>query len=150
MKEGEKKGGNGVKNTTIYVTVDTENINEGNIDQNVEFSDDRNDPPQIPGNPKDYVSTISRGMKVYWRGEAKDPDSGDIIEITGVNVKEKNGSWKLLDGVDSEPGNKGVKVGRVKGQYIKEEEPYSVRFRIEGRKSEFEVDPKLVMESTHR
>ncbi|WP_029036902.1 hypothetical protein [Salinimicrobium xinjiangense] len=148
MRKGENNNGGQPKNTVIYVTVDTRKINEGNIDQHVVFSDDRDDPPQKPGNPKDYVSTINKGMKVYWRGVAKDADSGDTIEITGVDVKDAKGSWTLLDGVESEQGNKGVKVGRVKGLYIEGQEPYSVRFRIEGRKSEFEVDPKLEMVAT--
>lgn len=150
MEENETRGGKSPKNTWIYVTVDTKTINDRNIDEKVVFSDDRDDPPQKPGKPQDYVSTISPGMKVYWKGMAKDPESGDTVEITEVNVKDSKNKWKLLDNVESEPGNKGVKVGKVKSQDIKGEEPYYVRFKIEGRKHTFEVDPKLQMElKTH-
>lgn len=144
----EEKINKGVskKNTVIYVTVDTKKINENNVNQHVVFSDDRNDPPQVPGKPEDYISTINPGMKVYWRGLAKDPDSGDNVEITEVNVKKGQKNWKLLDKVEPEQGNKGARVGRIKGKYIDGQEPYYVKFRIEGQKSEFEVDPKLQME----
>ena len=61
MEKNEAKKGRSPKNTWIYLTVDTKNINEGNIDEKVDFSDDRDDPPQKPGKPMDYVSTISPG-----------------------------------------------------------------------------------------
>lgn len=144
--ENENKGGKSPKDTWIYLTVDTKNINERNIDEMVVFSDDRDDPPQEPGNPKDYVSTISPGMKVYWQGLVRDSESEDIIEITEVNVKDGKDQWKLLESVGPEKGNKGVRVGKVKGKQIDGQESYYVRFRIEGRKSEFEVDPKIRME----
>ncbi len=146
MEKNEAKRGKSPKNTWIYLTVDTKNINEGNIDEKVVFSDDRDDPPQEPGKPMDYVSTISPGMKVYWKGQPKDEGSGDVIEITGVTAKDGKDKWKLLDSVGPEKGNKGVRVGKVKEKHIDGQEPYSVRFRIEGRKSEFEVDPKIQME----
>lgn len=145
MEESEAKGGGSKKNTIIKVTVDTQQINEENIDECVVFSDDRGGPPQEPGNPKDYISFINPGMKVYWRGIAKDLKSGDSIEITDIKLKDSKGSWKLLDNVTSEEGNNGVKVGKIKDERIEDPEAYSVTFRIKGRKSEFEVDPKLQM-----
>lgn len=145
MEESEAKGGGSKKNTIISVTVDTQQINEKNIDKHVVFSDDRGGPPQEPGNPKDYVSIINPGMKVYWKGVAKDPQIGDSIEITDIKLKDSKGSWKLLDNVSSEQGNPGVKVGKIKNENIDGKESYSVSFRIKGRKSEFEVDPKLQM-----
>ncbi|NJW52496.1 hypothetical protein [Salinimicrobium oceani] len=138
--------GGSERNTVIYVTVDTKKINDHNIDQHVVFSDNREDPPQAPGRPQDYVSTIDKGMKVYWRGVVKDADSEDTIEITDVVAKDNRGKWKLLDKVESEQGNKGVKVGKVKNEMIRGEEPYSVKFRINGSSGkEYLVDPKLKM-----
>lgn len=146
MENNENREGRPDKNTVIYVTVDTKKINERNIDQHVVFSDDRDDPPQVPGKPQDYVSTINPGMKVYWRGEVKDRDSGDKIEITEVVSKEGNDKWKLLDKVEPEQGNKGVRVGKVKSNFIDGEESYSVKFRINGGSgNEYMVDPKLRM-----
>ena len=147
MKENEDRGGRKDKDTIICVTVDSKKINENNIDQHVIFSDDRDeDPPQQPGNPKDYVSTISKGMKVYWRAALKDPDSGDDIEITEVISKEGKEKWKLLDSVKPEQGNKKAWVGKVKGKNISDMEAYSVKFRINGGSGkEYIVDPKLQM-----
>lgn len=147
MTENENKGGRPVKDTVIYVTVDTKNISEGDVDQHVEFSDDRNDPEQEPGKPQDYVSTINPGKKVYWRGVAKDPKSGDTIEITEVETKNTDGEWKLLVSVGPEQGNSKAREGRIKGKFIKGQESYSVKFRInEGSGNEYMVDPKLQME----
>lgn len=147
MEEKESKGGKSQKDTVINVTVDTKNIRESDIDQYVIFSDDRDeDPPQEPGKPQDYVSTISPGMKVYWKGEAKDQTSGDIIEITDVITKNGNGEWKMLMSVGPEQGKKGVRVGKVKGKKITGQESYSVKFRInEESGKEYTVDPKLQM-----
>lgn len=146
MAQNEPRGGRPLKDTRIYVTVDISKINEGNINQHVDFSDDRDDPPQVPGKPQDYVSTISKGMKVYWEGKAKDSGSGDTIQITAVKSKDGGDQWRLLDNVKSESGNTGIKVGKVKDREITDPEPYYVTFTINEASKEYTVDPKLQME----
>lgn len=146
MESGKDKRGNSEKNTIIFVNVDTRNIQQGEIDKYVFFSDDNDDTLQASASLKDYVTLIERGMKVYWKGVAQEADSEDIVEITAVESKEGKKDWKLLENVASERGNNGVKVGKVRGKLIREQEAYSIKFRINGGSgNEYLVDPKLQM-----
>lgn len=144
MENDMKRGGGPQKDTRITMTVDTKKINDGNVAENVFFSDDRDDPPQKPGKPEEYVSTVNKGKNVSWVPKAKDDRGGDTVEIVEINVKEGKGNWKLLEDKPHR-GNSGETVAKVRGQSIDGEDAYYVKFRIKGREHDFIVDPKLKM-----
>lgn len=129
------------QNTQITITVDTEKINSNNKKQCVVFSDDRDDPPQAPGKPEDYVSSVSKNMKVTWVGKSE--NGQDTVEIHEVSRKSKDGGSKILE-KSKNTSNNGTVEAKVKDEDVSGYELYDVKFRINGEK-EFTIDPKLMM-----
>lgn len=129
------------KDTVITVTVDTEKINQNNINQCVVFSDNREDPPQEPGDPENYVSTVDKNMNVIWEGVSE--NGTDSVEITNVDLKEK-GDPKILKDSQISSTN-GVIEAKVKDKYVSGEEAYNLTFTINKGSDSFPVDPKLKM-----
>lgn len=128
------------KDTVITVTVDTENINENNINDCVVFSDNRDDPPQAQGDPENYVSTVDKNMKAIWEGVSE--NGQDSVEITNVDLKGDGDSKILKDSNNS--STNGVVEAKIKDKYTSEEESYTLTFTINGDTS-YPVDPKLKM-----
>lgn len=129
------------QNTTITITVDTEKINSNNKNQCVVFTDDRDDPPQEPGKPEDYVSSVSKNMKVTWVGKSE--NGTDTVEIHEVSRKSKDGGSKILENSKNTSHN-GTVEAKVKDEDVPGYEFYDVKFKING-DNEFTIDPKLLM-----
>ncbi len=129
------------QNTKIYMIVDTTKIQPGRIDEFVEFKDNRKNPnPQK--NPVEFTSEINAGQKVFWFGEPKEAPR-DTIEIT--EVKRKEDGPKLIKDIGNDPGHRGAFTAQVVDEYLEGRESYSIKFRIKGHATEYEVDPKLEM-----
>lgn len=137
---------NGNKETTIYVRVNTRQINDNNLKNSVKFSDDRTNTQPWEGEPKDFISEVSKGGQVIWEGLAQDNSTGDTVEITEIISKDTPAKGKILAGTEDVPGRRDKKLGRIKNETSNEEEPYSVKFRINGGTGkEYVIDPKLRM-----
>jgi len=78
--------------TVVTLTVDTKNISQSNKNSSVVFTDNRSDPAENPGDPKDYVSTVDLGKNITWSG-VPDPNAsnpGDSVQV--IFVLKKPGS----------------------------------------------------------
>lgn len=128
------------QNTIITMKVDTKNINEGNKNKHVTFSDNRGG-SQPNGQPENFLSKVSKNMKVVWEGESENgTDSVEIIEVARNAAK---GGVEILE----KPKNKGKdgKVeAKVKDYEVKGDEIYDIKFTINAGAS-FTIDPKLRM-----
>ncbi len=133
------------KDTHILLTVDTETINQNNIDAKVVFSDDRSDPIENPGDPKTFISKVDKNKKVFWSAVPKDPIIDLSIDVLAIFRKEDGGA-EIMEDVYIEEGRKGVVVAKIKNKKVFGLENYSVVFRInEDNPRTFVVDPKLEM-----
>lgn len=132
------------KDTLITVTVDTENINNGNIDECVTFSDDRNDTPQKPGKPGDYVSTVDKDKNVTWVGVSV--NGTDTVSISTVNRKKSGGGAEIMKHADNSSKGDGKVEAKIKDKHVTGEELYDLTFQINGDVT-YPVDPKLKMSS---
>ncbi|TVZ27633.1 hypothetical protein JM83_2683 [Gillisia sp. Hel_I_86] len=133
------------RDTHILLTIDTENIDEGNLNATIVFSDDRSDPSENPGNPEKFTSVVDKNMKIYWSGIPKDENSTDVIYILEV-IRKQQGGAEILKKTFKDPNKDGVVVGKVKNKKVEGFEYYSVKFSINGTTVRtFEVDPKLKM-----
>ena len=76
------------QDTNITVTVDTMNINEINKKMMVEFTDDRNDPISVIGEPENFESIVDKNQKITWTAVAKNGTTPVFIE----SVKRESGA----------------------------------------------------------
>lgn len=121
--------------------VNTKQIRPGEIDGCIRFKDNRNN-KEPKGDPANFTSEISAGQKVLWFGVPEDDNSAQI-DITGIH--RKNDGPELIRDIGSDPGRKGVFIAQVIDEYTEGLESYSITFRINGHKVEYDVDPKLKM-----
>jgi len=130
------------KDTNVLVTVNTDSIDNYNIEEMVILSDDRG---ENSGKPKDYVSVVEKNQKIYWRGIAKNADSRDVVEIIKIFRKTDGGS-QILDKTFKDPNKKGVVVGKIKNKKIQGLEYYNIRIMINQDTTRvYDIDPKLKM-----
>ena len=136
--------------TYVFVTVDTVNINQGNKDTMVEFSDNRGDPPSyFKDNPSKFVSKVDKGKKIIWRGNVKDPDDhvDHVVAITQISMKDINGNYQILKKpIYTDKKKKGIVVGKVKKSDVNtgEVELYNITFQVNGKDS-YTIDPQMRM-----
>lgn len=128
------------QNTNITVTVDTKNINQGNKDKHVSFSDNRGG-TQPDGQPENFLSKVSKNMKVVWEG--KSVNGTDSIEIVEVSRNASKGGVEILENSKNK-GENGKVEAKVKDYEVKGDEIYDITFTINGEAS-FTIDPKLRM-----
>ena len=131
---------NNYKDTEIYLKV-IKNINDcKDINDCIQFSDNRGDAVSIPGKPEDFTSKVNPDKWVIWMG-AK--ESEPKIQIMEVNFKEAAGSENILH--DKKMKEKdGIVTGKVKPKdSVKNlaKEFYSITFKIDS--VEYTIDPKL-------
>lgn len=133
------------KDAEVLLTIDTETINENNLNTTVVFSNVGESEQGSSGNPSNFLTTVYKKMKISWKGVPKDQNSTAIIEITDVERKLDGGA-KLLRFGTKEYKNKALEM-KIKGRYIEGIEYYNVKFKITEGDSvrEFEIDPKLEM-----
>jgi hypothetical protein len=133
------------KDAYVLLEIDTEKINERNLDNTVVFINVGEDPTTNSGNPKDFLTIVYKNMKINWKGVPKDPNSSAIIDILNIERKEEGGA-KILKFSTKKNEKKGVEI-KIKNKKIEGQEFYKVKFSItEGNLVRtFEVDPKLKM-----
>lgn len=135
-----------VKDTHIKLAikkdVDPNTINQGNVARMIIFEDDRNDNPEKPGDPGDWVSTVDKNMKVYWNG-VSNPDKNISIKINEVVRKNTNQVRILKKARYSDTNKDGFVVGHVKNKEVHGDEDYRINFTINSKR--LFIDPKLKM-----
>lgn len=133
------------KDTRVVVSVDTENITEENMYDYILFSDDRSDSSEKPIN---HVAVVDKNMKIYWSGEAMDPESGVTVDIIEVYRKQEGGAV-ILDKVFRDTNQDGVVVGKIKNKKVQGFENYNIIIRVNTESPQtFVIDPKIKMSGT--
>lgn len=125
-------------NPIINLEVDTENINENNIDETATFG-------QTSGiKNKDFTREVKLGDVIIWKGSST-PASGGLVRIK--LFKHDEGVKLLGTGRISEQNGTGVVVGKVQAGSPGDIEKYSIKFEVRKRGSqtwtEYLIDPKL-------
>lgn len=128
------------KNTNITVKVDTKNINPGNKNKHVTFTDNRGGYQQ-DGQPENFLSKVSKNMKVIWEGESV--NRTDTVEIIEVSRNAAKGGVEILE-KSKNKGKDGKVEAKVKDYEVEGEEIYDIKFTINGGTA-FTIDPKLQM-----
>ncbi|CAL65010.1 hypothetical protein [Christiangramia forsetii] len=122
----------------IKLEVDTENINENNVDSTATFGQ----PPETKN--KDFTLDVKMGDIIIWQGNST-PGSGGLVRIK--LFKHDNGIKLLGTGRISEQNGTGVIVGRVQNGEPGNEEKYTLNFEVRKRGSRtwtsYSIDPKL-------
>lgn len=130
--------------TSILVRVDIQNINSGDAENFVVFTDDNGNSTGHPGNGKNFTSKVEKDKWVFWSGKPKDENSGDRIQIIEVKRKPKNGGAEILDQIKVQPD--GTVKGKIKNKDVTGEELYDLTFRINDESERtYTIDPKLRM-----
>lgn len=137
--------------TQVTLTVDTLNINQSNRNDCVTFSDNRNDPAEHPGHPKDYVSTVDKGKNITWSG-TPDPKSSlpaDSVQIIYVLKKPgTSGGADILQN-DYNPGDGVTVQANIKDKDQTTNESYYIVFTVNNlTENPYIIDPQLKMASS--
>lgn len=133
------------KDTNVLLRVDTSNITEDTKDEFVFISDDRSDPSENSSSPSEHIALVEKNMKIYWRAEALDPQSGVTVDVLGIFRKPEGGS-EILDGVFRDPNQDGIIMGKIKNKKVEGLEYYNIMIRVNGENPKtYVIDPKLKM-----
>lgn len=122
----------------INLEVDTENINENNIDKTATFGQ-----PAETKN-KDFTREVKMGDVIIWQGSST-PESGGLVRIK--LFKHDDGVKLLGTGRISEQNGTGIVVGKVQAGTPGDQEKYTLKFEVRKRGSQtwttYSIDPKL-------
>ena len=133
------------KDTNVLLRVDTENITEDTKEEFVFISDDRSDSSENSSSPSEHIALVEKNMKIYWRAEALDPQSGVTVDVLGIFRKPEGGS-EILEGVFRDPNKDGIIMGKIKNKQVEGLEYYNIMIRVNGENPKtFLIDPKLKM-----
>lgn len=133
------------KDTRVVVSVDTDNITEENMYDYILFSDNRSGASEKPTN---HVALVDKNMKIYWSGEAMDPESDVTVDIIEVYRKQEGGAV-ILDKVFRDTNQDGVVVGKIKNKKVQGFENYNIVIRVNTPSPQtFVIDPKIKMSGT--
>ena len=133
------------EDTNVLLTVDTENITEENYDETVEMSDDRSNPSEVSRKPSEHVARVDKNMKIYWRAQPLDPQTGVTVDVVGIFRKVEGGA-EILENVFRDPNQDGIVMGKIKNKNVEGLEYYDILIRINGETPKtFMIDPKLEM-----
>lgn len=120
----------------INLEVDTENINENNIDETATFGQ-----PSETKN-KDFTLEVKIGDVIIWQGTSTS-GSGGVVRLKLFKHEE---GIKLL-GTGRISDQNGVIVGKVQAGTPGDVEKYTLKFEVKKRGSqtwtEYSIDPKL-------
>ena len=138
--------------TTVTLTVDTKNISQSNKNLSVVFTDNRSDPNEKKGDPKDYVSTVDLGKNITWSG-APDPNSsspGDTVQVIFVLKKpgSSGGADILKENYNPGTTQSGITTvtAEIKGKNSTGTESYYVIFTVNNDNSNpYIIDPQIKM-----
>ena len=133
------------EDTYVTVTVDTENINEDNINTTVFFTDSRSDSTSDVASPEDHIALVDEGRRIFWSGRTLN-ETGETIEVVEVYRKEEGGVF-ILERTYTDPEMEGFLVGDIRNDYVEGFEFYNLVITIYGDETErsFVIDPKLQM-----
>ena len=135
------------RNTYVYVVVDTQNIKEGDIDANVDLSDNWGGVYGTRGDPATFVSKVGEGRNITWCGIVKDAkqNPGHTVVIKEITIKEDNGGADILKSKkNKEKDNSGVVIGKAKSSRVVGDENYYIIIEVNG-KDKYTIDPKMKM-----
>lgn len=140
--------------TIVVLTVDVKNINIGNINENIVFSDTRND-IETAGDPSDFKTKVDSGKNITWCAIVKpSDDSADYrVCVSSVSKKAVGGGVDILKHGDyGDNNNDGIVVGSVRNNKITGDENYNITIKTWKYVNqewtgpvEYPVDPKLSM-----
>ncbi len=135
------------RDTSIYVRVDICDINEGNKNDKVRFSDNRGG-GSGPGNQ--FKSKVNRGKKIHligigWCSNGKGRDVDVPVAITKISIKEEDHDSEILWYNEYLDNGTGEVIGAIKQDNTSATitENYSVTIRVNG--NEYVIDPQLEM-----
>ena len=118
---------------TITLNVDTDNINQQNIDSTCNFGQTDG------GSNADYTTVVALGDEITWEGRSI--NGNDKVKI--VMIKYVNGA----DILNNNELKNSLFSRKVNGQAIKgmpgDIEKYSISFKIAGNNETFIIDPKI-------
>lgn len=130
------------KDTRVVVSVDTDNITEENKYDYILFTDDRSGTSK---KPIEHVALVDKNMKIYWSGEAMDPESDITVDIIEVYRKQEGGA-SILEKVFRDTNQDGVVVGKIKNKKVSGFENYNIIIRVNTASPKtFVIDPKIKM-----
>ncbi|MDR5589237.1 hypothetical protein [Christiangramia sp. SM2212] len=125
-------------NPMITLEVDTENINENNIDEMATFGQ-----PSETKN-RDFTLEVEMGDVIIWQGRATQ-SSGGLVRIK--LFRHDDGVKLLGTSRIAEQNDTGVVVGKVQAGNPGDIEKYTLKFEVRKRGSqtwtEYFIDPKL-------
>ena len=133
------------KDTNVLLRVDTENITEDTKNEFVFISDDRSESSGNSSSPSEHIALVEKNMKIYWRAEALEPQSGVTVDVLGIFRKPEGGS-EILEGVFRDPNKDGIIMGKIKNKKVEGMEYYNIMIRVNSETPKtFLIDPKIKM-----
>lgn len=125
------------KNHTITLYVDTDNINQQNIDSTCNFNQDK----QVSN--KDYTTEVYLGDDITWEGTSSSPTKTGTVKIK--KIRYISGAEILNKKVKSNSLFSPKVRAKVKKGKPEDIEKYSIEFKVvrNGKRETFIIDPKL-------
>ncbi|WMI70213.1 hypothetical protein [Mangrovimonas sp. YM274] len=138
--------------STVFLTVDTANINPGNVKLTAILSDNRNDSPEQPGDPTNFTTAVDRDKSVTWQGIVKEPTTNPNDSVQIILIARKpgdNGGAKFLKHGILETEDMSTVSGKIrdkKKEKDEENENYYIVFTVNyDFTNPYILDPKLKM-----
>ena len=133
------------KDTYVFVSVDTCNINQTNKNSMVTFFDNRGDKP---GEGINFLSIVNSGKRIFWIGIVKDVENNyqNNVDIKQIVLNVTGDSQILKKNYYYDRGNNGVVVGNVRktSEYPQVKEEYNITILVNGT-DYYTIDPQLEM-----
>ncbi|MGK7392005.1 MAG: hypothetical protein ACNS60_16760 [Candidatus Cyclobacteriaceae bacterium M2_1C_046] len=134
------------EDTSISLSVDTENITENNVQDMVTLTDSRGNQSE-PGALASFTSEIEPGAQVIWAGDAQDVTREEAVNVIDI-INKNTGDFRLI--VEPRRSEDGTQIiADVQDQFIDGvTDEYLIMFTIErttGDIDTFAVDPILRM-----
>lgn len=134
------------EDTYVTVTVDTENINEDNLNETVFFTDSRSNSTSTVSSPENHIALVNQNRRIYWSGKTLNGNSEETIEIIEIYRKPEGGPM-ILTRTYTDPNLEGTIIGDIRSDYVEGLELYNLVLRINGEDERtFTIDPKIQMQ----
>jgi hypothetical protein len=128
--------------TSVFILVETKGINQNNKDNKIVLYDNLTD-SELPGDPKDYTSTVWKENEIIWLAFPnpfeKKPGKVALTKIE----KKKDSNNHILKDDEYTPDSRGRVVGYTSDHYVPGNEGYNIWLEING--ESYMIDPKLQM-----
>ena len=134
------------EDTYVTVIVDTENINEDNLNETVFFTDSRSSGTSNLSSPLNHTALVNKNRRIFWSGKTLDENNFETIEILEI-YRKQDGGEVILTRTYTDPDLEGVVIGDIRPDYVDGLEFYNLVFKIHGETERtFTVDPKIKMQ----